>query len=179
MAGRPEYDESQNPDVIKRNEADEIIRQIISANLGEPNPANDPSLELRERGATDRARVRAAIPPPPEHDDPSAQITRRGAVDREAARRKSDDIPPYEGVPTVQALTPAAPGAPPAPDPNRVGPTPAAANRAELEAKYRSVIPEPPEPDDPEMELRRDSDDATLSTGNAQQPPGAELLVPV
>ena len=164
--GRPEYNPDEDPNVQERNRADAIIREIISAQVGEPNPANDPSLELRERGEADRARYRASIPPPPETDDPSAQITRR---DRSTSNRLPPNVPLPGSEPPEGVVVPPKPAAP-----DRAGPTPAAATRAELDAKYRAVIPEPPEHPDPEMELRRDSDDAALSTGSATQPPGAD-----
>jgi hypothetical protein len=143
--GRPEYDPSQDPRVQERNQADEIIRQIISADVGEPNEANDPSIELRERGQADRAAARQKVsqqvgqppkppgqpleytPRPDQAPDPSQQINQRGGEDRDV-----------------------------------------------LEAAYRSSIPAPEDNPDPSAQIMgtgQDRDDAYLSTDNARQPP--------
>ena len=119
------------------NEADRIIHEIISADVGDPREANDPSIELRERGERDRAAM-LTLPPSSPDDLPDVPQPPSAAAQRGAARKRG------------QLPTPQRPATPPKDqDP---------ATRTALATAFQSEQPEP--------------DDAFLSTGNAQQPPG-------
>ena len=162
--GRPEFDPSQTPEAGRRNEADEVIRSILNADLPHPDTqtANDPSTEINERGERDRALTTL---PPPSPDDLPALPQSPAAV--RSARRRQGQLPPS--------------GTPPQPPVDQDPST-----RQALEETFQSPEPEPdtddsslstdnariPEGSTRDREFRGNvsDSDAYLSTDNARDP---------
>ena len=159
----------EDPDGLDQGEADRIVLEMlrpgreltnkfISADIGEPNEANDPSIELRERGDKDRA---ALLTLPPSSPDDLPPLPQTPAAARGAARKRGQ-------LPKAGSTT----------DPQP------AATREQLEATFQSPVPEAQptgadtndaylSTDNAKQPPPADSDDAYL-TDTAREPPDAE-----